>query len=628
MPQDSTLDNLRHQDGYRTAAVGEIRERIRVGRRGGQDVMLIPGWGFGAEVFREFMNDHRDEFHMVSVSLPGFGGSPAPPMPPQGTSYGDQTWISAAVAGVVRAIVEEGLRRPVLVGHFLIGTQVALRVAAERPDLVSGVVIIGGEPWRYLPSRRDSTGQTPVTAPERRVVVDRYMAPGWFKTVTTETWHAQNYAAELYSKDSVRAQRYWTESARVPLPVMIRYLCEYIATDLRESYVRVTVPTRILLPSFPAAVLADTTKSYVKPFFLDAWRGVDAFNSRMRLVQTADARLFTTADNPALVVDAILEVRREFSNTAATSAKWHVRGSRASDRASADSVAWRRDVRTPDGVVLATAIIGKARADTIIVPLGSLTAPMLKSLGQSHTLIVYDLRGRGRSDSMMDTARVNLEYDVQDLEAVRRHFRLARVHLIGWSYGGAVAAQFALQHPERVGRLVLLNPIAPRAAPYPPSGLPRGQSPGVGDTTAAQLLREWGPDGARAPTPEAFCRMANRVEAAELIPEPVARARRRDVCDLPNEWPSNLGRVTMARLSGLGSYDWTAAFAALATPTLVVAGNQDFIPTDASRAWVNRSSARLVVVPNAGHYAVLEQPEVVLRAISAFLRGSSAPRSR
>ena len=52
---------------------------------------------------------------MYAVTLPGFGGTPAPPMPVAGTSYGGQTWTNGAVGGIKRLIVREALDRPVIV---------------------------------------------------------------------------------------------------------------------------------------------------------------------------------------------------------------------------------------------------------------------------------------------------------------------------------------------------------------------------------------------------------------------------------------------------------------------------------------------------------------------------------
>lgn len=307
--QDSTLDNLRHPPGYVTAPLGTLGQVVRRGS-GPVDVLIIAGWGFGAEQFERFMQANTSKYRMVAVTLPGFAGTPAPPMPPAGTSYGDATWTRAAQDALVRLLKTEGLHRPVVLGHFIVGTQLALRLALDHPELVGGVVIVGGEPMRFLPSRRDSTWKTPMPRDERVAGIDTLLAPRWFRTVTRRTWNANNYAAPQYARDSLRAAELWKQSADVPLPVMIRYLCEYYAMDLREEFPRLVVETRVLVPDFSPEILSDPAQSYVKGLFWDSWENVRGTNPRIDIRRVADSRIFVADDRPDVVRDAIDEVAR------------------------------------------------------------------------------------------------------------------------------------------------------------------------------------------------------------------------------------------------------------------------------------------------------------------------------
>jgi pimeloyl-ACP methyl ester carboxylesterase len=307
--QDSTLDNLRHPAGYATAPLGTLGQVVRRGS-GPTDVVIIAGWGFGAEDFERFMQDNVARYRMAAVTLPGFGGTAAPPMPPAGTSYGEATWTRAAEDAVARVIERDGLRKPIVVGHFIVGTQVALRLALDRPDLVGGVVVVGGEPMRFLPSRRDSSGKTPMPREERVNGMDTFMGPRWFKTVTKKTWIANNYAQPQYARDSVRAAELWTKSSDVPLPVMIRYLCEYYAMDLRDELPRLAVDTRVLVPEFSPEIVADPRQSYVKQLFWDSWEIVRTMNPRIRIRPVPDSRIFVTDDRPDVVRDAIDELAK------------------------------------------------------------------------------------------------------------------------------------------------------------------------------------------------------------------------------------------------------------------------------------------------------------------------------
>jgi pimeloyl-ACP methyl ester carboxylesterase len=86
------------------------------------------------------------------------------------------------------------------------------------------------------------------------------------------------------------------------------------------------------------------------------------------------------------------------------------------------------------------------------------------ALAERHRVLLYDLRGHGKSE------RVRAGYDVAtmtaDLEAVVDAFAVAeKISLVGHSYGAVVALRFALRHPEKIRRLVLVD------APLPPSRL-------------------------------------------------------------------------------------------------------------------------------------------------------------
>ncbi len=85
-------------------------------------------------------------------------------------------------------------------------------------------------------------------------------------------------------------------------------------------------------------------------------------------------------------------------------------------------------------------------------------------LAERHRLLFYDQRGGGRSDLLRDDpALFTMERHVADLEALRRHFGLERMTLVAHSFGPAIAASYAMAHPDRVARMVLIGPVPPRA---------------------------------------------------------------------------------------------------------------------------------------------------------------------
>src|SRR2546427_1082213 len=89
--------------------------------------------------------------------------------------------------------------------------------------------------------------------------------------------------------------------------------------------------------------------------------------------------------------------------------------------------------------------------------------PQYDLLARGRTLLYYDQRGGGRSPVGRDPP-VGWREHVADLEALRRHWSIDRLTLLGYSWGGLLALLYWLEHPERVERLALVSPAPARAA--------------------------------------------------------------------------------------------------------------------------------------------------------------------
>src|SRR5256885_1705649 len=80
-----------------------------------------------------------------------------------------------------------------------------------------------------------------------------------------------------------------------------------------------------------------------------------------------------------------------------------------------------------------------------------------------RTLLYYDQRGGGRSPVPRDIP-VGWREHVVDLEALRGHWGLDRLTVIGYSWGGLLALLYALEHPDRIARLALVSSAPVTAA--------------------------------------------------------------------------------------------------------------------------------------------------------------------
>jgi pimeloyl-ACP methyl ester carboxylesterase len=129
-------------------------------------------------------------------------------------------------------------------------------------------------------------------------------------------------------------------------------------------------------------------------------------------------------------------------------------------------------VPTPDGVRLFFHHLGSA-AHAVIVPNAVHMFDSFRHLANNRTVIFFDLRNRGNSDSVGDREKLTrgIHHDVDDIEAVRQHFGFDKVDLIGHSYVGLMVILYAMKYPANVNRVVQIGPSQPDAATQYPAHL-------------------------------------------------------------------------------------------------------------------------------------------------------------
>lgn len=298
MEQDPSLDNLVHPEGYETAEPGTFG-RVEKRGHGPIPMVLIAGGGFGAHVFEPFVARHESDFTIYAVTLAGMGGTKAPPMPPEGTSYGEQTWIRGGVRALVKLIEEEKLDRPIVAGHFVEGSQIGLRMAIDHEELIRGVVLFAGTGVMAIPNMSP-------TLEQRVRYQDESMAPNWFKTVTLKTWNDNNFPPESYSLEPERGRALFDEVSHGPLPVVIRYLVEFWASDISLEFDAIARPVLVLTPGFTEAMLTHEDTQWLKLYFFDGWKGVES-NPLVQRKVIDDAAIFVWLDQPEKVSEAVME---------------------------------------------------------------------------------------------------------------------------------------------------------------------------------------------------------------------------------------------------------------------------------------------------------------------------------
>lgn len=226
----------------------------------------------------------------------------------------------------------------------------------------------------------------------------------------------------------------------------------------------------------------------------------------------------------------------------------------------------------------------------------------LTHLTESFSVVRFDNRGIGRS--VCKRQPVTLSDYSADLVELLDFLQLDRAHVLGLSLGGMIAQRFAIDHPSRVNRLVLVS-CANRFGPYLREML----------TVIGHAVRRF-PARVYARTmslltvgPPYLDTDPSRINLH--VEEHMQRA-------IPRSAVAQQLRCLAASDSNLWEYDIHA-------PTLVIAGEHDvLIPHCYAEQMANDiPGSRYVLVTKVGHNPFKECPERILPTIIDFLKGDA-----
>jgi pimeloyl-ACP methyl ester carboxylesterase len=208
-----------------------------------------------------------------------------------------------------------------------------------------------------------------------------------------------------------------------------------------------------------------------------------------------------------------------------------------------------------------------------------------------YRVIAFDRRGWGRTE--VDPAQPNSSTAADDLMALLDQLHLDRVHVVGTAAGGFVALDFALAFPQRLRSLVVANSIG-----------------GVQDPDYVELGRRIRPPGFDKLPPE----------FRELGP-----AYRAENPDGTDRWIA-LEKISRppgpaAPAQPLRNHITFAAIESIHAPTLLLTGGADlYAPPPILKLFAARiKNSETLVIPEAGHSAYWEQPDLFNRTVLKFL---------
>lgn len=240
----------------------------------------------------------------------------------------------------------------------------------------------------------------------------------------------------------------------------------------------------------------------------------------------------------------------------------------------------------------------------------------LTGLEDHFTMVRIDPVGTGGSGRLTDPAGYRMDTYVRFLTAVVDELGAGPVHVLGHSYGGAVAQRFALDHPDKVAGLILydstpvlgpeLYSVAVEAARTFPDRFP--------DQPEAAAIADAFLNGASTDDDTATARLQ------QMTPLYLA-----DYFSRRKEYDALIEHMRYyqepASAPDPAPFDTRNRLAEITAPTLVLVGQHDFIcgPQWAQMLHDGIPGSQLVVFPDSGHLPHVEEPEAFVRAVAGML---------
>lgn len=221
----------------------------------------------------------------------------------------------------------------------------------------------------------------------------------------------------------------------------------------------------------------------------------------------------------------------------------------------------------------------------------------VEEFSASYQVIRPNLPGHGISPAPKNR-NYTIDAFVEDLEQIFEHFSLGRAALVGLSMGGIIAQKFAFKNPQLLDALVLVDTKAHSVGEEVRADNVLAASDDLGIAAASQYIAE-------------------RSFSSAAPPELVEWAKR-EVIQTPDF-------VARAAIASIYTSDTRDLLSRITIPTLVIVGEKDIItpPSESQLLRDGIPNSTLVVIKNAGHFSMLEQPVEFNRTLRAFLKQHS-----
>ncbi len=251
-----------------------------------------------------------------------------------------------------------------------------------------------------------------------------------------------------------------------------------------------------------------------------------------------------------------------------------------------------------NGINLYYEIIGKGSPILFIHGLGSSTRDweyQIEYFSKNYKVIVFDLRGHGRSDKSAGPYSINLF--AKDTAELINMLDIAPVHLVGISLGGMIALQLAINNPKLIKSLVVVNCSSEMVV--------RTMKDRLTVLQRFLIVRILG------------MRKMGELLGSRLFPDAHQQELRQKFVD---RWSENDPQAYRKSMRAIIGWSVTDQLHRIECPALVITADDDYTPLEDKKTLVNKiMDAKLEIINNSRHGTPADQPEKFNKVLSNFL---------
>lgn len=234
---------------------------------------------------------------------------------------------------------------------------------------------------------------------------------------------------------------------------------------------------------------------------------------------------------------------------------------------------------------------------------------------ETRRVVFYDQLGCGNSDHPDDPSLCRVSRFADELATVRRELGLDQVHILGQSWGGMLAIEYALRQPEGLVSLILANTLSSMPMWIAEANRLRAELP---PEVNATLLRHEEAGTTDDPAYQDAMNVFYARHVCRVIPMPEFVQRAFDKTGFVYNYMN--GPSEFHVIGVIKDWDRTDRLSEIHVPTLIISGRYDE-STPLINEVLHRGivGSEWVLLENSSHLAHVEEPELYMQTVQVFL---------